>query len=45
MEEFVNVYIDKEDSAEALDPSSKHDFYGKWLDRGKSLHQCLEFSC
>ena len=39
MEEFVNVYIDKEDS-NPTGRTSKHDFYGEWVDHGtKSLRK------
>lgn len=41
MEEFVNVFINKEDSGVA--PSSNQDFYGEWIDHGTSLANVLSF--
>ena len=38
MEEFVNVYLDREDSTKAQAPTSKRDkFYGRWVDHGTSF--------
>ncbi|KAF8238855.1 P-loop containing nucleoside triphosphate hydrolase protein [Tricholoma matsutake] len=36
MEEFVNVFINKEDSGVA--PSSNQDFYGEWIDHASAKH-------
>jgi hypothetical protein len=46
MEDFVNVYLDKDDhdSTASVVANTKHDFYGEWFNNGTSSHQRHAFS-